>query len=324
MIGSISVVVKDKRNNYSFTLHRNITILTGESGRGKTTLYDMVHDYNQYDSSASVKVVCDKLVVAVSGKNWRSEIENLSDSVIIIDEDNQFIRSEEFAHVVKNSSNYFLLITRSYLEQLPFSVKEIYEITGSKNKKFKPLYTDTDYMYHDVSKKVLPFKPDVVITEDSKTGYQFFSTLANKGDIQCVSAEGKSNIAAMLEMYKDKKLLIIADGAAFGAEISDIVKRQQLFPKMLALFLPESFEWLILKSGLVNDPKWEQITVPEKYVDSKMYFSWERYFTELLVETTKDMDYKKYPKSKSRLPKFYVHDKSLDAMKRNMQGIDWN
>ena len=58
----------------------------------------------------------------------------------MIDEDNEFIRSQDFADTVKISSDYFLLITRSYLGQLPYSVDEIYKIVGSRNKKFSPVY----------------------------------------------------------------------------------------------------------------------------------------------------------------------------------------
>ena len=47
MIGPISVTVKNTRNTYAFTLKRNITILSGNSGTGKTTLYNMIAEYNQ-------------------------------------------------------------------------------------------------------------------------------------------------------------------------------------------------------------------------------------------------------------------------------------
>ena len=49
----------------------------------------------------------------------------------------------------------------------------------------------------------------------------------------------------------DKPLFIIADGAAFGAYIARVmaVAKQQC---NIALYLPESFEWLILRSGVVD------------------------------------------------------------------------
>lgn len=217
MKGTVSVVVKDSRNSYSFELKRNITVLSGDSGKGKTTLFEMVYDYNQYGKNSGTKIICNVDVIAVSGRDWRDVIENTKKSVIIIDEDNEFVRSKEFAEVVKKSDCYFLLITRGYLEQLPISVDEIYEISGSKNKKFKKIYKDVDRMYDNPSIKYLPFKPEVLITEDSKSGYQFFNELTKDTNIECVSADGKSNIIKILDGYKDKNVLVVADGAAFGA-----------------------------------------------------------------------------------------------------------
>ena len=47
MTGAINIKMKNKRNIYNFTLKRNITILRGDSGTGKTTLYDMIKDYKR-------------------------------------------------------------------------------------------------------------------------------------------------------------------------------------------------------------------------------------------------------------------------------------
>ena len=321
MKGRVSVTVRDSRHSYTFELKRNITVLTGESGRGKTTLFDMIADYDRYGKEAGIRVSCEREIVAISGRNWQEQIAGLEDAIVVIDEDNRFIRSKDFADLVRTSSNYFLLITRSYLGQLPYSVDEIYEISGSKNKRFSPVYHNVDHMYDSVVAGRLPFAPEVIITEDSKSGFQFFKALAERKGIECVSASGKSNIVRLLAQFKDKDTLIVADGAAFGAEIQDVVRTQMLRPEKLGIFLPESFEWLILKSGLVNDAEWEQVTVPEKYIESSEYFSWERYFTDLLVNVTQDQEYRRYPENKSQLPEFYTHERSVEQIKKNMTGI---
>lgn len=59
-----------------------------------------------------------------------------------MDEDSKFVRSKNFAKLLNGIDNYFLLITRNYLADLPISVDEIYELTGAKNKKFKSLYEE--------------------------------------------------------------------------------------------------------------------------------------------------------------------------------------
>ena len=48
MVGEYKVRVKNSRNSYSFTLKRNITVLRGESGRGRTTLFEMIPEHNRF------------------------------------------------------------------------------------------------------------------------------------------------------------------------------------------------------------------------------------------------------------------------------------
>ena len=72
MIGTIAIKIQDSRNAYKFELKRNITILCGASGRGKTTLFEMVSDYNRYGKNSGTKISCDRPVIAVSGENWQT------------------------------------------------------------------------------------------------------------------------------------------------------------------------------------------------------------------------------------------------------------
>lgn len=57
--------------------------------------------------------------------------------------------------------------------------------------------------------------------------------------------------------------------------------------KNLVLYLPESFEWIILKSGVIPGVK-EILKHTSDYIESQNYFSWERFFTALLVEKTQN------------------------------------
>ena len=59
--------------------------------------------------------------------------------------------------------------------------------------------------------------------------------------------------------------------------------------KNICLYLPESFEWLILNSGLIEEKNVRNILEqPEKFIDSREFLSWERFFTKLLTDITKD------------------------------------
>ena len=321
MKGIFQIKVKNNRNSYSFELHRNITILRGESGRGKTTLFEMIYEYNRFGKNSGVAISSDRELLALSGDDWESVIKKHPGTVIVIDEDSQFIRSKDFARVLRGSDNYYLLITRNYLAELPFSVDEIYELWGAKNKKFKRIYQESNRMFDRPTAGKLPFAPDVIITEDIRSGYQFFKNESERMGIRCVSANGKSNIFKVMNQYTQENVVVIADGAAFGAEMADIVEQQELRPRKVAIFLPESFEWLVLKSGVVKGVDIEKIENPERYADSMEFMSWEQYFTALLVEATKDNQYMQYKKAK--LSDYYMQDKNADRIKKIAKGIKW-
>ena len=49
--------------------------------------------------------------------------------------------------------------------------------------------------------------------------------------------------------------------------------------------------------------------------------SWEQYFTDLLIETTRESDYMKY--NKSNLSDFYIQDKNVADITKIAKGIKW-
>ena len=111
---------------------------------------------------------------------------------------------------------------------------------------------------------------------------------------------------------------MIADGAAFGPEMERVMQlmtERQNF----ALYLPESFEWLILSSDIWEDNEIREIlNTPYNYIESKDYFSWERYFTDLLIEKTKG-SYLAY--SKRQLNENYLNEKISSAILSRMEKI---
>ena len=94
-------------------------------------------------------------------------------------------------------------------------------------------------------------KPDIILTEDSNSGYQFFAQVCKGYDLSCESMNGKSNVFHYLNVHNDEKILVIADGAAFGSEINRVLRLINE-RKNVALYLPESFEWMILAAGVLK------------------------------------------------------------------------
>lgn len=293
MKGTIDVLVKNNRVQYKFSLKRNLTILRGDSATGKTSLIEMIEAYENDRENSGISLLCDKNCTVISGRRWKENLGNTKDSIVLIDEGNDFLSSTEFADAAKNSDNYYVIATREPLPNLPYSVDEIYGITNTTRKKYNKitrLYSQFERIY---SHNEPVITPDLVIVEDSNAGYQFFSELFRDRKVPCVSAGGKSNIFRKLaETSADKKVLIIADGAAFGPEIERVMRFQPF--GNVVLFLPESFEWLILKSGLVEGAR-QVLDAPSEYIESKQYFSWERFFNAFLTEKTRD-SYLEYSK----------------------------
>ena len=285
MKGKYRIVIKNNRLHYEFEIKRNITIIQGDSATGKTTLINMLRQAENLGESSGIDVISDVPCKILEGSNWKIILENLSGNIFFIDEENSFINTEEFASMVKESDNYFVLITRENLYNLPYSVDEIYGLHESGK------YNDTrkvyQQMYHIYSiEQKFPIEPEKIIVEDSNSGYEFFKNISAEKNIACLSAGGKSNIFSLIKRQSAEEICIVADGAAIGPEMNRLYK-ETLKKKNIHLYLPESFEWLILSSGLISDKDIKvMLEEPENYIDSTEYFSWERFFTKLLVMRT--------------------------------------
>ena len=296
MKGTHRIVVSNASVKYEFTIRRNITIIKGDSATGKTTLVELINEYYESGSESGIELQCDKTCRVISGKDWALILPSIKDSIVFIDEDNDFLTSTEFADAVKNSDNYYCLVTREGLPNLPYSVNEIYGIrTSGKYAGLKQSYHEFFHIYgnHVPNKAV---EPKIVIVEDSNSGYEFFAGISKDKGYEVKSAYGKSNIFFKV-CGETEATVIIADGAAFGSEMDRLMKLMSN-KKNLTLLLPESFEWLILESGTLQDGTIRKVLdEPSNYIDSKEYFSWERFFTGFLIERTNGT-YLQYTKKK--------------------------
>ena len=306
------IVVETERLKYEFDIRRNITVIQGDSATGKTTLVQLLETYSRYGKDSGVRLQSDVPCVVFGGDAslWKVAMETYQDSIVFIDEDYSFIYSKEFADVIQGTSNYYVLITRQPLYNLPYSVKEIYGIrTTGKYHYPEKIYNEFYRIYGDTEET--SSKDVIVMVEDSRSGYQFFSSICKKD--ACISVDGNSNFVSKIEdADKDKQVVVIADGAAFGAYIAKVMTLAKS-RKDVTMYFPESFEWMILKAGIINIKDIDDILAePERYIESREFFSWERYFTQLLIESTSDSDVKKY--DKSRLKPYYLEGKNRDSI----------
>ncbi len=319
MKGKHRIIISTKRLKYDFELRRNLTIIRGDSATGKTTLVEMIQDYINNPSGTPVELHCDKNCYVLEGALWKEQLSGISDGIVFIDEGNWFIKSVEFASLIQQTDNYYVIISRESLPTLPYSVEEIYGIrTSGKYGSLKQVYHEFYRIYGEVDDED-NIRPAIVMTEDSNSGYQFFNHVCSENEIKCISINGKSNIFHYLNIHNDmENILVIADGAAFGSEIDRVLHliKQR---KNIKLYLPESFEWLILTSGILKSNYIEEVlSNPSEHIESKDYFSWERFFTATLIEETQN-SYLLY--SKTKLNEVYLTDGNKDMILEQMKRI---
>lgn len=325
MKGRHTLRIQSAHLRYDMAFMRNLTVIQGDSATGKTTLVDMIQEYLLNGADTGISLVCDCPCRVVAGNTWKEQLSGIENSIVFIDEGNRFVASADFAEAVRGSSNYYVIITRESLDNLPYSVTEIYGIRSSgKYGSLEPVYHQMYRIYGETELEGRQI--GTLVTEDSNSGYTFFSSLAAGKSIPCVPSQGSGGIFGLLqELRGTGQITVIADGAAFGSQMGRIYRLMQ-HRSGICLYLPESFEWLILSSDILNDREVRNILKePQDYIDSETYFSWERYFTSLLTEKTNG-SWLQY--SKSRLNPVYLKGKCReqivavlpDAIRRELIG----
>lgn len=316
--GIYAITVKNNVLQYKFEIRRNITIIKGDSATGKTTLIDMIREFYDNGELSGVSLSCEKQCIVLEGRQWNLLLANIHDSIVFIDEGNSFVATDDFADAIKHSDNYFVIVTREALPNLPYSVEEIYGIRASgKYGSLQQTYQEFYHIYGDIAYNT-EVNPDIVIVEDSNSGYEFFTDVAQNQNYKVVSAEGKSNVFRKIGEYSNRRVLVIADGAAFGSEMDKVIKKIKETTGVV-VYLPEPFEWLLLKSELFRDMEVTKILEnPSDFIESKNFMSWERYFTHLLSEKTNGT-YLQY--TKSRLNEAYKSAKVQEKVLKVVPGM---
>lgn len=165
MKGTHRVIIQNKRIRYDFEIKRNITVVRGDSATGKTTLVDMVREYFENGDSSAVELFCDRQCTVLEGRRWAGQLSMTEDSIVFIDEGNDFVMSDEFASAIQETDNYYVIVTREGIPSLPYSVDEIYGIRNSG--KYGTLKRTYNEFYHLYQRDVhWPVRPETVITED--------------------------------------------------------------------------------------------------------------------------------------------------------------
>ena len=306
MKGTQAVRVTSRRTDFKFEVRRSVTVVKGDSGTGKTTLYDLIASYTRLGEASGVTVQCAKRCVALVDIDWKNQLSSIDDSIVFIDEGARFITTKEFAAMIQQTGNYYVFFTREDLHELPYSVEEVYRIktSGKKYHTFEQLYkSNGKHVYGKVVRESNAADYDTLLTEDSKAGFQFYESNFKGTGVSCESAGNNAGIYKRLKNGHVGRIFVVADGAAFGSEADRVLKLQGLYPLNITVCLPESFEWLLLNSGLVDASDLVGVLAnTAAHIESGEHFSWEQFFVSYLKSITQGTPFKYV---KGRLAKAY-------------------
>ncbi len=133
-----------KRLMYEIEIHGKYTVLCGDSGGGKSVLYEMIAAKNSGNRAVHIEVYDNGMwkpasvsFFAVAQNDAWLEFHHEKDgSVFVVDEDAAVFKHRDAASVFKKSRHPFLLITRKNLDYLPVSVENIYHLRNEGKKHF--------------------------------------------------------------------------------------------------------------------------------------------------------------------------------------------
>lgn len=155
MVGKYDIEIYNNRVHYFLTIKRNITIVKGNSATGKTELIRLINEYESNGSSSGITLKCEKNCTVLTNVDWELRLSSISQSIIFIDETASFIKTKRFAELVRGSDNYFVIVSRDDLSQLPYSIDEIYGLKNSsdssKYKTYKKVYNEMYKLYNQIS-----------------------------------------------------------------------------------------------------------------------------------------------------------------------------
>lgn len=286
MNGEIKLSIWNKFIKYQLSFKHNISIILGDSGSGKTNLCNFIRNAARKNAGIQYKIAPSyDIYVMTSDQEWEIVLQNMHNTLIFFDEDMHFTNTKKFANIIRHTDNYYVIISRDALKCLPYSVNAIYELKSSgKFMQTKPIIVYNTEFFNIEQKKC--FYPDIVITEDSGTGLEFFTSMYH--DISVVSSDGNIGIFRKVLFVLGqghKNLLVIIDGAAFGPYISELVAYLQKNNIAVLLALPESFEWILLHHTMFakDNNILSILQTPESYIDYSLDFSLEQYFRRILA-----------------------------------------
>lgn len=156
LAGTVEIILESPSLKYNLVFDRNISVIRGDSGTGKSRLCELIEQALEGAEGLSLSLKnCDHCVVmpavtvgSATVRPWYDIIDTASNTVFFIDEFCDCLHSGDFSRSIKGTTNYYILITRESHSELPYSVHSMYDliIDGTANSLEQRVIVNTRYV----------------------------------------------------------------------------------------------------------------------------------------------------------------------------------
>lgn len=238
----MNISIKSPNLNYDLQIENKLTIITGLSASGKTTLINLINEYN---SENNIAEIYSKLPLYIINSNvWENPELYRGEAYYFIDEDMEFLKTPTFFKNILNSNGYFIVVGRDPEIFINYSIDSIYELkldNGIHKMVSKYNIKELAYKYnYDSIKEIL--------NEDSGSGFEFYKYII---PLDHISSRGNMGILNLLN--KNDSKLVILDRSGYGKWINTLINSIESNNYNTILDLQNSFEYVILKSGVLGN-----------------------------------------------------------------------
>lgn len=233
------IEIETKRLKYKLDIKGKYSVIQGDSGNGKTNMCRLLQQRMTGDKT--IKISSKLPVITLASFDDGSGLKDTRNSVIVLDENYKILREPDAASILRESDNYFVIISRKNLDFLPLCVENLYEMqTNGRGHWLQQKYTVTGIRnFHGIKH---------IVTEDQVSGLEFFQEHFN---VDVTSAKSKSEVIRHLQHFIDidpeyNDILIVYDAAAFAYQkeaLDTWIHEKQLRVQMLDWY---SFEHYVL------------------------------------------------------------------------------
>lgn len=310
----IKIDVTSSKYNCNMVINQKITVIRGNSGKGKSKFTEAVED-----ASGAYKISLSDTnyeLVVPSNKDWYKTISrNIEhkDRCIYIIDDADYVFNMEFYKLFNTDRYSFYIIINRFtdfntksLGGLPFCIDEVYSfVANGKNHYLEPYYEFKD---ENITENNVKNKIQHILTEDSNSGFEFFSYI-NKNT---QTSNGRDNIIKMLNNFNGN-VLLLADRAALGSSFDEIMEKASL--GNVGVSIPKnylSFEYFLLRSNFFN---YNTANISNSQIC--MYESAEQMYEDILEKLTQG---KPYQYKKEHISRCYMLNCCAMRKKRELLG----